>query len=121
MSDADLEGDARAVAKSKDVRRVDLEVSKEGRDVVGGGLERDRRVAIGGAAVPLLLHRDDSAADGKDREDSAERDLNGGSAAVKQDERNAVSTTVDLVVHADAVDRRVAALEWLVRRPWAGD
>jgi hypothetical protein len=77
VSDADLEGDAGAVAKSKDVRRVDLEVSKEGRDVVGGGFERDRRIAIGGAAVSLLLYRDDSAVDGEDRQHSTERDLNG--------------------------------------------
>jgi len=59
----------------------------------------------------LLLQRDDPAAAGKDREHFAERDLNGGSTAVKQDERNAVFTTMHFVVHINAVDRGMAALE----------
>ena len=113
MPYGDLQGDARAVAEPEDVRLVDLQVSKEGRDIVRGGLERDGRIAIGRAAMRLLLHRDDPAAAGEDREHSAERDLNGGSAAVKQDERNAVFATVHFVVHADAVDRGMAALERL--------
>ena len=111
MSYGDLQGDARAVAEPKDVRLVDLQVPKEGRDIVRGGLESDGRIAIGRAAMPLLLHRDDPAAAGKDREHFAERDLDGGSTAVKQDERNAVSATMHFVVHVDAVDRGMAALE----------
>ena len=113
MSYGDLESNAGAVAEPKDVCLVDLQVPKEGRDVVRGGLERDGRIAISGATVPLLLHRDDPAAAGKDREHSTERDLNRGPAAMKQDERNAISTTMRFVVHVDAVDRGMAALDRL--------
>jgi len=43
----------------------------------------------------LLLQRDNPAAAGKDREHPTEGDLNGGSTAVKQDERNTLFTTMD--------------------------
>ena len=111
MSYGDLQGDARAVAEPENVRLVDLQVPKEGRDIVRGGLERDGRIAIGRAAMRLLLERDDPAAAGKDREHFAEGDLNGGSAAVKQDERDALFTTIHFVVHVNAVNRGMAALE----------
>ena len=97
----------------KDVCLVDLQIPKEGRNVARGRLERDGRIAIARTAVPLLLHRDDPAAAGEDREHSAECDLNGGPAAVQQDERNAVSATMHFVVHVDAIDRGMAALEGL--------
>ena len=90
MSYRDLQGDARAVAEPKEIRRVNLQVPKEGRDIVRGGLEGDGRIAISRAPVPLLLERDDPAAAGEDREHSAERDLDGGSTAMQQDEGNAV-------------------------------
>ena len=97
---------------------VDLSVKlpKEGRDVIRGSLECDGLIAVGRPAVPLLLHRDHPAAAGENREHLAERHLDGGPAAVKQDERNAVSAVsaaMHFVVHLDAVDRRMAALERL--------
>ena len=110
MSYRDLQGDARAVAEPKEICRVNLQVPQESRDIVRGGLEGDRRIAISRAPMPLLLQRDDPAAAGQDREHFAERDLDGGPAAVKQDERNALLTTVHFVVHVDAVDRGMAGL-----------
>src|SRR5687768_13253935 len=98
MSYGDLEGDAGPIAEPEEVRLVDLEVPQEGRDVVRGGLECDGLIAIGCAAVPLFLHGDDPAASGEDREHSAERHLDGGPTAVKQDKRNAVSATMHFVV-----------------------
>jgi hypothetical protein len=59
----------------------------------------------------LLLERDNLTVAGQDREHFAERDLNGGPTAVKQDKRNAVFATVHFVVHVDAVDRGVAAFK----------
>ena len=87
MSYGDLQGDARAVAEPENVRLVDLQVPKEGRDIVGGGLERDGRIAIGRAAMRLLLQRDDPAA-------------------------AALSTTMHFVVHVNSGDRCLTALEW---------
>src|SRR5687767_320133 len=99
MPYGDLEADAGPVAEPKDVRLVDLEVPQEGRDVIRGRLECDGLIAIGCAAVPLFLHRDDPAASREDREHFAECHLDGGPAAVKQDEWNAVSAAMHLVVH----------------------
>jgi hypothetical protein len=113
MSYGDLESNTGAVAEPKNVGLVDLQMPKEGRHVVRGRLERGGRIAIGRTAVPLLLRRDDPAAAGEDREHSAERDLNGGPAAMEQDERNAISATMHFVVHVDAIDRGMAALERL--------
>src|SRR5215203_993939 len=113
MPYGDLEGDAGSIAEPKEVRLLDLEVAKEGRDVVRGSLECDGLIAVGRPAVPLLLHCDDPAAAGEDREHFAERHLDGGPAAMKQDKRNAVSAAMHFVIHLDAVDRRMAALERL--------
>src|SRR4030095_1781362 len=109
MSYRDLQGDARAVAEPKEIRRVNLQVPKEGRDIVRGGLEGDGRIAISRTPMPLLLERDNPAAAGQDREHFAERDFDGGSTAMQQDEGNAVSATVPFVVHVDAVDRTMPA------------
>src|SRR5262245_48425777 len=109
MSYGDLESDAGAVAESKDVCLADLQVPQEGHDIVRGRLECDGRIAIGGTAVPLLLHGDDPTASSEDRQYSTERDLQSGPAAVKQDERNAVCATMDFVIHVDAVNRGMAA------------
>jgi hypothetical protein len=113
MSYGDLETHAGAVAESKDVSLVDLQVPKEDRNVVSGGFECDRRIAIRRPAVSLLLHRDDPAGVGKDREHSLERHLDGRPTTVKQNERNPVSAPVHFVVHVDAVDRGMAALQRL--------
>jgi hypothetical protein len=113
LSYGDLQCDARAVAETKDVRLVDFQVPRKGRDIVRGGLERNGGIAIGGAAVRLLVQCDDSASAGKERKHSAERDLNGGPTPVKRDERNALLATMHFVVHVNAVDRSMAALERL--------
>src|SRR5688572_21305719 len=101
MPYGDLESDAGPIAEPKEVRLLDLEVPKEGRDVIRGGLEGNGLVAVGCAAVPLLFHCDDPAAAGEDREHLAERHVDGGPAAVKQDKRNAVSAAMHFVVHVD--------------------
>src|SRR5262245_36638057 len=111
MSDGDLESDAGAITESKDVRIVDLQVAEEGCDVVRGGFERARRISIGRPALSLLFHRDDPAVPGETRENSAERDLNGGPAAVKQNERNPVCVPMHFVIHIDPVDRGLTALQ----------
>src|SRR4030095_8775702 len=94
----DLKRDARAIAEPEDVCLVDLQVPKESRDVVGRRFERNGRIAVGGAPVALLLNGDDPPAAGEDWEHSAEGDLNGRSAAVKQDKRHTAPATMQLVV-----------------------
>src|SRR5688572_10818520 len=103
MSNGDLKGDAGPIAEPEDVRLVDFEVPQKSRDVIRGGLECDGLIAIGCTAVPLLLYGDDPAAAGEEWEHFAERHLDGGPAAVKQDKRNAVSAAMHFVVHVDAV------------------
>jgi hypothetical protein len=44
VSYGDLQRDARAVAEPKDVRLVELQVPKEGRDIVRGGVRVELRV-----------------------------------------------------------------------------
>jgi hypothetical protein len=110
MPYGNLEGDAGAVAEPEDVCFVDLQVSKESSDIVRRGLERNGRIAIASTAVPLFLHGDGPAAGSENREHSAERDIDGRPAAVKQDERNAVFATMQFVVHVDAVDRSITTL-----------
>jgi hypothetical protein len=61
----DLKSDARAIAEPEDVCLVDLQVPKEGRDVVGRRFERNGRIAVCGAPVALLFNGDDSAATGR--------------------------------------------------------
>ena len=46
----------------------DVQVSKQPSDIVGRGLERERPIAVGRAAAPLLLERNHSAGAGEKRE-----------------------------------------------------
>jgi len=77
--------------------------------VVGRGVEAHRRIAVGGAAVPLFFHGNDGAVLGENGQHFAESHIDGGTAAVQQHQRGA-APAVDFVVHADAVDGRVTAL-----------
>jgi hypothetical protein len=99
-----------------DVRLVDLQVAEEGCDVVRGGFECDRRIAIGRPAVSLFFHRDDPTVAGEEWENSAESDLNCGPAAVKQNERNPFFALMRFVIHFDPVDRGMTALQRLQLR-----
>jgi hypothetical protein len=54
----------------------------------------------------LLLERDDAAMRGEDRQYAAPGAVDRGAAAVQQHERHAASTSVDLVIEADAPDLR---------------
>jgi hypothetical protein len=105
-----LERHAGAVAEAEEVRLGDAEVPEQRRDVVGRSVEANRRVAVGGAAVALFLDGDDATSPGQERDYPAEGDVDGRTAAVEQDQRNAAGGAVGLVVHRDAVHGGVAAV-----------
>ena len=64
----------------------DVQVSKQPSDIVGRGLDRERPIAVGRAAVPLLLERNHSAGAGEKREYEAKGRIDRRSPAVKQHE-----------------------------------
>jgi hypothetical protein len=106
-----LQRHARAVAEPQEVSLRDLQVSQQRPHIVRGGLERHRRVAVGRPVVPLLLHRDHPAPACEGGDDPAECHLDGRPAAVQEQEGDSLLASVHLVVHADPVDRGMAALQ----------
>src|SRR5256712_13869822 len=112
MPERDLQRDVAAVAVAEEVCLCDVEVPEQRDRVFGGLLEGEGAVHVRGVAVSLLLERDHLSRLGGERDELAERGLDGGSAAVEQDERNAVlrRIAVDLVVDLEPVHGRVTAL-----------
>ena len=77
-----------------------MQVPEERDGVLGGLPEGERSVHVRGVAVPLLLERDHLSRLRNERDELAERGLDGGAAAVEQHERDAVPRriAVDLVI-----------------------
>ena len=97
------------IAEAEDVHLFEPEVRRQRRHVIRGTLERGRRIAIRRPAVSLLFDRNHRAAAGDDRKHLAERDFDRGPTAVKEEQRHSTRRAVNLVVHADAIDRGVSA------------
>ena len=81
----------------------DLQMREQRGDVVRRGREADRRIAVAGAPVRLLLDGDHAAVAREERQDASERNVDRRATAVQEDEGHATFRTVGLVVHPDAV------------------
>ena len=102
------EGDRGAHAVAEDVGLGHPELAEQRRGVVGHVLDAQRAVDVGGVAVRLLLDGDHPPVLGERGEQLREVDADPGERAVQQHQRAPGLGTVHLVVHLQAVHRRVA-------------
>src|SRR5712671_931567 len=113
MTERDLQRDVTAVAVAEEVGLRDVQVPEQRDGVLGGLFEGERAVHVRRVAVSLLLERDHLSRLRDERDELAERGLDGGAAAMEQDERDAVlrRTSVDLVIELEPVHGRVTTLD----------
>ena len=104
-----LHGDAGAVAEAQEVRLRHVQEGEQRGGVVGRPLERERPIRVGGAAVTLLVERDDPVGSRQPRQNLRPGGLDGRVSTVQEDERRAARGTVHLVVDPQPAYRRVAA------------
>src|SRR2546430_11128005 len=108
MPERDLQRDVTAVAVAEEVGLRDMQVPEQLDGILGGSLEGEGTVHVRGVAVSLLLERDHLSRLRDQRDELAERGLDGGAAAVKQHQRDAVlrRIAVDLVIELETVEPR---------------
>jgi hypothetical protein len=117
VSNRDLKCDAGSVTEAKKVCPIDFQKPKQRRDVVCGRLKPDGSISVAGTAMALFFQGNDPAILREERKNSPKRALDGGSAAMQQDQWHSAAGSVHFVVHADPVDGRMTALDRLGGKP----
>ncbi len=127
MSNGDVHCDAASHAVTDEVRVRDPELPQQLGHIVRHLLIRERTIDVCGAAVALLLDRDDLPGLRNRRQDLSEVGLDIRERAVEEHDRPAALGAANLVIHLEAVHKSVASPgapasdSPLRRRDWRDD